>query len=65
MSLTASKIFIILRNSLILLLSVMSISIGLTDTFTHPTRLGQQQRLDTYGRYINAGLVETLQRLIR
>lgn len=65
MSLTTGKIFTILRNYLILAVVVMYVSIGLAETFTHPNRLRKQQRLDDYGRYITAGLVSTLQQIVR
>ncbi|MEA5511234.1 hypothetical protein VB715_15785 [Crocosphaera sp. UHCC 0190] len=65
MFLTSGKVFVILRNYLILALFVMFISWGLTDVFTNPNRLKQQQYLDHYGRYFNAGLVNILPRLLR
>lgn len=65
MSLSTKNVLTIFRNYFILALLVMYISFGLTDVFYHPNRLGQQQRLNNYGRFINVGLVQTLQQLIR
>ncbi|MEA5537280.1 hypothetical protein [Crocosphaera sp. XPORK-15E] len=65
MFLTSGKVFGILRNYLILALFVMFISLGLTDIFTNPNRLKQQQHLDYYGRYFSAGLVNKLPTLFR
>ncbi|GBF80439.1 hypothetical protein [Aphanothece sacrum] len=55
----------IIRNYLILATTVMVISSGLVDTFNNPTRAGQQDRLDNYGRYVSAGLVAHAQTLGR
>ncbi|MEM8780371.1 MAG: hypothetical protein AAGF26_16175 [Cyanobacteria bacterium P01_G01_bin.49] len=55
----------IVRNYIILAATVMFASIGLTDTFMAPTRSGQQDRLNTYGQVVSAGLVSYSQKLGR
>ncbi len=54
-----------LRNYLILAATVMLMSVGLVDTFTNPSRVAQQDRLDNYGRYLSAGLVAYAQKSLR
>ncbi len=55
----------IIRNYLILAATVMVMSVGLAETFTTPERAAQQDRMNTYGRYISAGLVSYAQKAIR
>lgn len=55
----------IIRNYIILSVFVMLIGAGLTDVFKKPSRIGQQDRLDSYFRYINVGLVNQAQKLGR
>lgn len=56
---------IILRNYIILTATVMFTAIGLTDTFLAPTRVGQQDRLNSFGQVLSAGLVSYSQNLGR
>jgi hypothetical protein len=56
---------VIVRNYIILAATVMFASMGLTDTFLAPTRTGQQNRLDTYGQVVSAGMVAYGQQLGR
>ena len=60
---TNNTIFI--RNYIILAVTVVFTSMGLTDTFLAPTRPGQQDRLNNYGQVISAGLVSYSQKLGR
>ena len=55
----------IVRNYIILATTVMIASMGLTDTFLSPTRAGQQDRIDNYGRVVSAGMVSYSQKLGR
>lgn len=54
-----------IRNYLIAAVSVVALSMGVTDLVNNPARLAQQDRLDGYGRYISAGLVSYAQTLGR
>ncbi len=56
---------IILRNYIILTATVMFTAIGLTDTFLAPTRVGQQDRINSFGQVLSAGLVSYSQNLGR
>ncbi len=56
---------IIIRNYIILAITVIFTSMGLTDTFLAPTRTGQQDRLNNYGQVISAGMVSYSQKLGR
>lgn len=47
----------IIRNYIIAATTVMLISVGVSDMFNNPQRIAQQEKLDSYGRYIGAGLV--------
>jgi hypothetical protein len=47
----------IIRNYLIAAIGVMMVSLGVADMFYSPSRLGQQDRLNSYSPYISAGLV--------
>ncbi|MEM8778111.1 MAG: hypothetical protein AAGF26_04415 [Cyanobacteria bacterium P01_G01_bin.49] len=55
----------IIRNYIILATSVMVMSMGLVDTFNNPTRAGQQDRLDNYGRAVSVGMVAQAQKFGR
>jgi hypothetical protein len=48
---------LVIRNYFIAAASVMFMSMGLSDVFNSPNRISQQERLDGYGHYISAGLV--------
>jgi hypothetical protein len=50
-----------IRNYIIAAVSVILLSAGVTDLFTNPARVAQQDRLDDYGRVISAGLVAQAQ----
>ncbi len=54
---TTSDTTTLIRNYLITLTSVMLLSAGVADMFNNPARIAQQDRLDNYGRFISAGLV--------
>ncbi|MEA5533962.1 hypothetical protein [Crocosphaera sp. XPORK-15E] len=62
---TTSNNTTIVRNYIILAATVMFASMGLTDTFFSPTRAGQENRLDTYGQVVSAGMVAYSQKLGR
>jgi hypothetical protein len=53
---------IFIRNYLILAFTVMVLGAGLADMFKSPDRVGQQDRLNNYGRYISVGLVNQAQK---
>jgi hypothetical protein len=48
---------LVVRNYCIAALVVMTMSGMVADSFTSPSRMAQQERLDGYGRYLSAGLV--------
>jgi hypothetical protein len=48
---------LVIRNYLMAIATVMLVSVGMADTFNSPSRIAQQDRLDSYGRYLSAGLV--------
>ncbi|WP_107670992.1 hypothetical protein [Cyanothece sp. BG0011] len=56
---------IIIRNYIILTATVMFTAMGLTDTFSAPTRIGQQDRINNFGQVLSAGLVSYSQTLGR
>lgn len=56
---------IIIRNYIILTATVMFTAMGLTDTFSAPTRIGQQDRINSFGQVLSAGLVSYSQTLGR
>ncbi|HAC64167.1 MAG TPA: hypothetical protein DCF68_11660 [Cyanothece sp. UBA12306] len=62
---TTNQNTIVIRNYIILAATIMFASMGLTDTFLSPTRAGQQNRLDSYGQVISAGMVAYGQQLGR
>ncbi|PSF34467.1 hypothetical protein C7H19_18740 [Aphanothece hegewaldii CCALA 016] len=45
------------RNYVMISASVVVLSMGLTDVFYSPQRMGQQDRIDNYSNYIKAGMV--------
>jgi hypothetical protein len=53
----------ILRNYLIAAASVIFFSIGAVDLFNNPYKNVQQEKINSYGRYISAGLVSQAQKL--
>ncbi len=63
--LSTTKPTTIIRNYFILATTVMVTSIGLVDTFNHPTRAAQKDRLDNYGRVVSAGVVAQAQQFRR
>jgi hypothetical protein len=54
-----------LRNYVLLAAAVVITSLGVTDIFTNPARVAQQDRLDNYGQYVGVGLVATAQSFVR
>ncbi|MGP0128566.1 MAG: hypothetical protein ACTMUB_04650 [cyanobacterium endosymbiont of Rhopalodia musculus] len=62
---TVNENVIVIRNYIILAATVMMMSSGLVDTFLSPFRAAQQDRLDSYGRYVSAGLVAQAQKFSR
>ncbi|MBR8831132.1 MAG: hypothetical protein N5P05_003839 [Chroococcopsis gigantea SAG 12.99] len=54
-----------IRNYIVAAVSVMAMSMGVADLVNNPARLAQQDRLDGYGRYVGAGLVNYAQTLDR
>jgi hypothetical protein len=54
-----------LRNYLLLTAVVVITSLGISDIFTSPSRVAQQDRLDNYGQYVGVGLVATAQSFVR
>ena len=46
-----------IRNYAILAASIIFMSAGLTDVFCNPSRVGQQDKIDTYSNVISVGLV--------
>lgn len=45
------------RNYVMVSATVVVMSLGLTDGFYNPLRMGQQDRIDNYSNYIKAGMV--------
>lgn len=45
------------RNYVMISASIVVMSMGLTDLFYSPQRMGQQDRIDNYSSYIKAGVV--------
>jgi hypothetical protein len=54
-----------IRNYAILAASIIFMSAGLTDLFFNPSRVGQQDKIDTYSNVISAGLVSQANNLGR
>ncbi len=46
-----------IRNYAILAVTVILMSLGLTDTLTSPHQSAQQDKFDNYGQYLGVGLV--------
>ena len=55
----------VLRNYVLLAAVVVITSLDLTDVFTSPARVSQQDRLDGYTQYVGVGLVATAQSFVR
>ena len=64
LSATPDKITIV-RNYLILMGLITVVITGLSHVFDNPDRVGQQDRLQNYGRYISAGFVNQAQKISR
>jgi len=58
---TTSQPTTALRNYVLLAAAVVITSMGITDLFTNPARVAQQDRLDGYTQYVGVGLVATAQ----
>ncbi len=54
-----------IRNYCVLGATVVLMTIGLTDGFTHPYRVAQQEKFDHYGQYVGVGLVAFSQKSLR
>ena len=50
-----------LRNYTIAALTVLSLSVGISELFNNPSRVATQNTIDTYGYYVSAGLVSHAQ----
>ncbi|MGK7875842.1 MAG: hypothetical protein AB4426_21860 [Xenococcaceae cyanobacterium] len=55
---------LLIRNYSIAMISVILISLGLSEVYYHPYRAGQQQRLDRYSRMIKTGLAIKAQKAL-
>ncbi len=58
---TTSPTFTVIRNYAIAAASVMVLSLGISDLVNNPTRIAQQNKLNGYGYYVSAGLVNYAQ----
>ena len=56
---------VILRNYLILMGTLAMLIIGLGDLFENPDRLGQQDRLENYGRFVSGVVVNQSKKIRR
>jgi hypothetical protein len=54
-----------LRNYVLLAAVVVITSLGISDIFTNPSRVAQQDRLNGYTQYVGVGLVATAQSFVR
>lgn len=54
-----------IRNYCVLAATVVVMTMGLTDTFTNPHRIAQQEKFDNYGQYVGVGLVAFSQKALR
>jgi hypothetical protein len=54
-----------IRNYCVLAATVALMTMGLTDTFTNPNRVAQQDKFDNYGQYVGVGLVAFSQKSLR
>jgi len=51
----------VIRNYAIAAVSVMLLSLGIGELVNNPSRIAQQNKLDGYGYYVSAGLVNYAQ----
>ncbi|AFY77792.1 hypothetical protein Ple7327_2500 [Pleurocapsa sp. PCC 7327] len=58
------KTTIVIRNYCIVLGCVTLLSLGLAEVYNHPSRVAQRDRLNNYGYFIGAGLVDYANRAI-
>ncbi len=61
LSTTAPNPSKVIRNYAIAAASVMFLSLGISDLVNNPGRIAQQNKLDGYGYYVSAGLVNYAQ----
>ncbi len=55
----------VIRNYCLLAVTVIFMSLGMTQTFQNPYRVAQQDKLDSYGQYVGVGLVAYSQKVLR
>lgn len=48
----------VIRNYCIVLGCATLLSLGLAEVYNHPSRVAQQERLNNYGRFVGAGMVD-------
>jgi hypothetical protein len=53
---------LVVRNYVLTVASVIFTSVGIADQFHNPTRLAHQERLNSFTRYLGAGVVTYSQR---
>ncbi|MEB3310873.1 MAG: hypothetical protein VKJ02_11625 [Snowella sp.] len=58
---TTNPTFTVIRNYAIAAASVMVLSLGISDLVNNPARIAQQNKLNGYGYYVSAGLVNYAQ----
>ncbi|MEL4896278.1 hypothetical protein [Crocosphaera sp. Alani8] len=62
---TDTKKTAIFRNYLIIMGTLATLITGLGGLFENPDRLGQQDRLDNYGRFVSGVVVNQARRIRR
>ncbi|MCU0537500.1 MAG: hypothetical protein MUD14_26730 [Hydrococcus sp. Prado102] len=62
--LSAIKNTTFIRNYAIAIVSVTMMSVALTDLYNQPSRIGQQNKLDSFSRVVSAGLVSQSQKVV-
>ncbi|MGK7946750.1 MAG: hypothetical protein AB4058_20000 [Microcystaceae cyanobacterium] len=55
----------LIRNYCLLASLVVCITMGLTNSFTNPHRVAQQEKFDHYGQYVSMSLVAFSQKAFR
>ncbi|MGK7932818.1 MAG: hypothetical protein AB4041_15485 [Microcystaceae cyanobacterium] len=55
----------VVRNYCVLAATVAFMSLGMTHLFNNPNRMAQQDKIDSYGQYMGAGLVAYSQKALR
>ncbi|MGK7946258.1 MAG: hypothetical protein AB4058_17490 [Microcystaceae cyanobacterium] len=54
-----------IRNYCLLAITVVFMTMGLSNSFNHSHRVAQQEKLDHYGQYVGVGLVAFSQKALR